>query len=94
MDVTLTIPDVLASRLGDGPTIARRALQALALHEFGAGRLSDQDAVLLLNSNSGRGEATPRLERAEDLVAFSRTVRIGQRLDGLDPLSLIREGRR
>ena len=92
MNVTLTIPDSLARRLGDAPTIARRALQALALHEFGAGRLSGQDAALLLTSESN-GHGGPGEMDGRDLVARSRTLRAGQRLKGLDPLSLNREGR-
>jgi hypothetical protein len=40
MDITLTIPDELARLLGAADDISRRALEALALAEYQAGRLT------------------------------------------------------
>jgi uncharacterized protein UPF0175 len=46
MDITVHIPDDLASRLGSD--LSRRALEALALEEFKQGRLSKIDLRRLL----------------------------------------------
>lgn len=41
MNVTLPIPDDLAEQLGPADDLARRALEALALAEYQAGRLTE-----------------------------------------------------
>ncbi len=41
MNVTLPIPDDLAAQLGPADDLARRALEALALMEYQAGRLTE-----------------------------------------------------
>ena len=41
MNVVLPIPDDLAEQLGSADDLARRALEALALAEYGAGRLTE-----------------------------------------------------
>ena len=44
MDLTLRIPDDLAARLGASGDLTRRALEALALEEYRAGRLARRQA--------------------------------------------------
>ena len=41
MNVVLPIPDDLAEQLGSADDLARRALESLALAEYGAGRLTE-----------------------------------------------------
>jgi hypothetical protein len=48
MNVTLPIPDDLARRLGSGDELARRALEAFALEEYRAGRLTRSELRRLL----------------------------------------------
>ena len=49
MDVTLAIPDDLAERLGTTePPLARRALEAFALEEYRAGRVTRPELRRLL----------------------------------------------
>jgi hypothetical protein len=48
MNVTLNIPDALAVRLGAEAELPRRALEALVLEEYRAGRLSDLELRELL----------------------------------------------
>jgi len=48
MDVTLTIPDALAARLGTVDALARRALEAFALEEYRAERLTKPELRRLL----------------------------------------------
>lgn len=49
MHVTLAIPDDLAQRIGEaGPDVARRALEALAVEEYRAGRLTQPELRRLL----------------------------------------------
>jgi hypothetical protein len=48
MNVTLTIPDEFAARLGDDADLPRRALEALALEEYRAGRLTQPELRRLL----------------------------------------------
>ena len=48
MDVTVQIPDDLASRMGAGGDLSRRALEALAAEEFKRGRLTKPDLRRLL----------------------------------------------
>jgi len=48
MEVTVQIPDDLASRLGPTSDLSRRALEALAAEEYRQGRLTKPDLRLLL----------------------------------------------
>ncbi len=48
MDVTIHIPDDLATRLGTGGDLPRRVLEALAVEEFRLGRLTQPDLRRLL----------------------------------------------
>jgi hypothetical protein len=48
VDLTVHIPDDLASRLGAGADLSRRALEALALEEYKSGHLSKADLRRLL----------------------------------------------
>ena len=48
MNVTLPIPDDLAQRLGGEDDVARRALEAFALEEYRAGRLTRPELRRLL----------------------------------------------
>ncbi|HLM98171.1 MAG TPA: UPF0175 family protein [Bryobacteraceae bacterium] len=48
MDVTVQIPDDLASRLGTRSDLSRRALEALAAEEYKRGRLTKPDLRRLL----------------------------------------------
>jgi hypothetical protein len=48
MEVTVRIPDELAERLGPGEDLSRRAMEALALEEYGSGHLGKPDLRRLL----------------------------------------------
>jgi len=48
MDLTVPIPDELAARLGAADELSRRALQAFALAEYQAGRLTRPELRRLL----------------------------------------------
>jgi hypothetical protein len=48
MNVTLTSPDALAARLGAEADLPRRALEALVLEEYRAGRLTRPELRRLL----------------------------------------------
>jgi hypothetical protein len=48
MNVTLTIPDALAARLGAEADLPRRALEALVLEEYRAARLTRPELRRLL----------------------------------------------
>jgi hypothetical protein len=48
MNITVPIPDALAAKLGTEADLARRALEALALAEYQAGRLSNPELRELL----------------------------------------------
>lgn len=48
MDVTVPIPDGFAARFGSAAELGRRALEALALEEFRAGRLNKVELRQLL----------------------------------------------
>jgi len=48
MDVTVHIPDDLASRLGTAREVERRALEALALEEYKLGHLTKPELQRLL----------------------------------------------
>ena len=54
MDLTVTLPDDIAARLGgDGADFRRRALEALAAEEHRAGRLNKADPRQLLGFETG-----------------------------------------
>jgi len=53
MDVTVQIPDDLASRLGTRNDLSRRALEALAAQEYKRGRLTKPDLRRLLGFETG-----------------------------------------
>ncbi len=53
MDVTVQIPDDLASRMGAGGDLTRRALEALAAEEYKRGRLTKPDLRRLLGFETG-----------------------------------------
>ena len=53
MDVTVQIPDDLASRMGSGSDLPRRALEALAAEEYKRGRLAKPDLRRLLGFETG-----------------------------------------
>ena len=48
MNVTLPIPDEFATRFGSAAELGRRALEALAVEEFRAGRLTQSELRHLL----------------------------------------------
>lgn len=48
MNVTITIPDDFAAKLGAETDLGRRALEALALDEYRAGRLTGAELQSLL----------------------------------------------
>ena len=53
MDVTVQIPDDLASRMGTGGDLPRRALEALAAEEYKRGRLTKPHLRRLLGFQTG-----------------------------------------
>ena len=53
MDVTVRIPDDLASRMRAGGDLPRRALEALAAEEYKRGRLTRPDLRRLLGFETG-----------------------------------------
>jgi hypothetical protein len=48
MQVTIQIPDDIASRIASGGDLTRRALEALAIEELKAGRISEPDLAQML----------------------------------------------
>jgi hypothetical protein len=104
MNVTVRIPDDFARRLGSGD-LGRKALEALALQEYRAGRLTvsglsdvlgfatqaERDGFLSAN---GITAPIPENQPDRDLATRFRAFRAGKTLGGLDPGALIREGRR
>jgi hypothetical protein len=105
MNVILRIPDDVAERLGN-ENLGRRALEALALEELRAGRLTRSDLRALLglatssdldtflNAHGVRTDPPTSAPPGLDLPARMRAFRTGKTLGGLDPAALIREGRR
>ena len=102
MNVTLSIPDDLAARLGSEAEVARRALEAFAASELQAGRLTKADIYRLLGATT-TAERNALVHRqnppeaaapAEDLVARFRSFAAKHTLGGLDIKELIAEGRR
>ncbi len=53
MEVTVQIPDDLASQMGTGTDLPRRALEALAAEEYKRDRLSRADLRRLLGFETG-----------------------------------------
>lgn len=117
MNVTVPIPDDFAARFGSEAELGRRALEALALEEYRARRLSEAELRQLLGLGTRgeldgflkahgitKGEAAEEVERdlqgldreaaARDLVARFQAFSADKTLGGLDPVELIREGRR
>lgn len=110
MNVTLPIPDDLAARLGEAGDVSRRALEAFATEEYRAGRLTHPELRRLLGFGTHaeldgflkargiEGMTIAEFERdrdaASDVVARFRAFRADKILGGLDPVELIREGRR
>lgn len=109
MNVTLPIPDDLADRLGPAGDVSRRALEAFAAEEYRAGRLTASELRRLLGLAT-RGEVESFLRTRgvardaavdarehvvpSDIVARFQAFRADKTLGGLDPIELIREGRR
>jgi len=84
MDLTLRSPDDLAARLGASGDLTRRALEALALEEYRAGRLARPELRRLLGfatsaesdrflKTRGMGEATMVSEPERDRRNLDRT---------------------
>jgi hypothetical protein len=109
MNVTIAIPDDVAARLGSEAELERRALEALALEEFRAGRLTRPELgrMLALADRSlldgflqahGVTTATPAGPdddaAADALVARFRAFAAKHTLGGPDIKALISEGRR
>ena len=49
MNVTVRIPDDIAARISQGGDLSRRALEALALEELKAGRITEPDLGRMLD---------------------------------------------
>ena len=75
MDVTIHIPDDLATRLGTGGDLPRRVLEALAVEEFRLGRLTQPELRRLL------GMAT---RQALDVFLKAHKIYIPYTLDDLN----------
>jgi hypothetical protein len=67
MDVTIHIPDDLATRLGTAGDLPRRVLEALAVEEFRLGRLTQAELRRLLGF--GTRHALDAFLKAHDLYA-------------------------
>lgn len=106
MIVTMPIPDDFAARFGSAAELGRRALEALVLEEYRAGRITMADLQDVLRVQAGpaldgflkaRGievEGMDRKAAAEDVVARFKAFSKGKTLSGLDVSGLISEGRR
>jgi hypothetical protein len=109
MNVTIAIPDDVAVRLGSEVELERRALEALALEGYRAGRLTRPelgrmlgledgyalDGFLQAHGVAGATSASSDADReADDLVARFRAFAARHTLGGLDIKDLISEGRR
>ena len=67
MDVTIQIPDDLATRLGTARDLPRRVLEALAVEEFRLGHLTQAELRRLLGF--GTREALDGFLKAHDVYA-------------------------
>jgi hypothetical protein len=104
MKLNFRIPAEFARRLGSGD-LGREALEALALQEYRAGRLTGSglsdvlgfanqaDLNGFLNAN-GIAAPVPDTQPDRDLATRFRAFRAGKTLGGRGPVALIREGRR
>lgn len=109
-NLTIALPDDLAARLGSEAELERRALEALALEEYRAERMTRAELQQLLGLADGsefdgflqaHGMAAVATSAgpdddaaADDLVARFRTFAANHTLGGLDIKELINEGRR
>ena len=66
MDITIHIPDDLATRLGTSGDLPRRVLEALAVEEFRMGRLTQAELRRLLGF--GTRPALDAFLKAHDLL--------------------------
>jgi len=110
MTVMVPIPGDLAARFGSEADLGRRVVEALALEEYRAGRLTRPELRQVLGFAT-RGElegflrdhgvvegiTVEELDRqaaADDIVARFQAFAAGHTLGGLDIKDLISEGRR
>jgi hypothetical protein len=75
MDVTIHIPDDLATRLGSAGNLPRRVLEALAVEEFRLGRLTQPELHRLLGF---------RTRQALDAFLKAHEVYVPYTIDDLD----------
>ncbi len=109
MNVTVPIPDELVARFGSEAELGRRAVEALALEAYRAGRLTrpelrqvlrfatDSELDSFLRDRGVAGEITSARDQhgaAGDLVARFRAFATQHTLGGLAVKDLISEGRR
>jgi len=108
MDVTVHIPEELARRLtAAGGDLSRRALEALALEEYRAGRLTTAelgrvlglgtaaalDDFLKVHGGARADQKQARQGAAREAAQAIRAMSQGVRLGGLKIKDLISEGR-
>jgi hypothetical protein len=104
MNLTIAIPDDVAARLGSEAELERRALEALSIEEFRAGRLTKADLQQVLAFQSC-GDVDDFLQRHGvavrpeapadlDLVSSFRSFAEKHTLGGISIKALINEGRR
>jgi hypothetical protein len=87
MDLTVQIPDDLASRMGaSGGDLPRRALEALALEEFKSGHISKPELRRLLGFGT-RYELDGFL-KAHDVYEDYTLEDLEQELEGLSRLGI------
>jgi hypothetical protein len=87
MDLTVQIPDDLASRMGaSGGDLLRRALEALALEEFKSGHISKPELRRLLGFGT-RYELDGFL-KAHDVYEDYTLQDLEQELEGLSRLGI------
>ena len=108
MNVLVPVPDELAAHFGSEAELGRRAVEALALEEYRAGRLALLDLQRVLGFATGgelegflrdRATSPPAQERghrsaADGLVVGFRAFAATPTLGGLDVRELVREDRR
>jgi hypothetical protein len=86
MNVVLPIPDDLAARLGEAGDVSRRALEAFALAEYQAGRLTRPELRRLLGYGT-RGELDGFL-KARGVIEGMAAAEFEQDLQTLERLGL------
>lgn len=109
MTILVPIPDDLAARFGSEAELGRRAVEALALEEYRAGRLKPAELRQVLGFATlgeldgflkehglieGVAEEEGEQGAANDLVARFRAFAARHTLGGLSIKDLISEGRR